>query len=207
MLDSLILFIDFILANKIIFVSAPVILFVLQAVGIFYMSKRLEIKNSYFAFIPFLSEFAFGRISEKYIKRNGKKSAKFSFLLCVSAVIEAVIGIIFFVVSKLAIEDILANAQNAIENDAEMTIEMFSAVVPVVAVFLIWATVVLLYKTIYFVALWRLLKIYNPKNATLLTVFSVIFAFLPEIFIFINRKNQPVFDETAVPETPEYQVI
>ena len=56
-------------------------MYLLEAVGLYGMAKRSGISRPWRGFVPFANTFLFGKIAEKYRRRDGKRSAKFSVLL------------------------------------------------------------------------------------------------------------------------------
>lgn len=171
--------------------AVSIALFVLNGLGIFKMHKKMEFKNGWFAFIPILYVFALGKIAEKYVKQNGKKSAKFSIILLLVNIIRFIVAVLFLLFTVIAVFKIIAEAETAIANETQMVLEMFYSLIPVIALYFVLFAFAVTYNILYYVALWRVFSIFNDKNATLFTVLSVFFNFLAPIFIFIVSKNEP----------------
>lgn len=166
-------------------------LYILNSIGLFKMSKSLGLSNAWISFVPILSVFSLGRIAQRYIKRNGSTSAKFSVILLVLYILQLVLAVVFSVFLGLAIASIITNASSSIVNETAMTLDMFSAVIPVIAMYFVLFGITLAYTIIYYVALWRVFSIFNDSNATLFTVLSIFFKFLPQIFLFAVRNKEP----------------
>ena len=60
-----------------------IVLYIFQAIGISKMMKSLKLNNSWMAYVPIFNTYAFGKVAEQYIKKDGRKSAKFSVILLV----------------------------------------------------------------------------------------------------------------------------
>lgn len=166
-------------------------LYVLNGLGIMKMSNSLNISNGWLGFIPFASIFALGRIGERYIKRDGTKSAKFSIWLLVFYILMSVLAILLTAFLVVFLLSLIVYAEEAISSDTQMTMEMFKGVVPVIICTLIILAVEIAYIILYYVCLWRVYSIFDSSNATLFLVLSIFFTFLAPIFMFIIRNKQP----------------
>lgn len=167
------------------------ILYILRAFGIYEMSKSLGVKGSVLAFIPVLNVLTFGNTAEKYIKKNGTKSAKFGVWLLILYILVRILLTVFIVLSVFAVSQIIMNVENAVSADSAITFEMFSSLIPAIAVYFVTLALAIVYEVVYYVALWRIFAIFSKDNATTFTVLSVLFGFLAPIFLFIHRKNAP----------------
>lgn len=179
---------------------ASIALFVLGGYAIYDMSKKLGISNPWLGFIPILQCFALGRIGEKYIKRDGKPSAKLGKWLLVLRIIEYVLVIVFLVILFIALFTIIANVDAAIEDDTELVMGMFSSLIAVIVLYFLLLAVAVTYCVIYYITLWRVFGIFDNKNATLYLVLSIFFSFLTPIFLLIIKNNNPVFDFNRIAE-------
>lgn len=171
------------------------VLFVIKGFAIFDMSKKLNLKKNYLGFIPVVSVFAFGRIAEKYRKKDGSKSAKFSVILLIFNILQYLLAIVFIAVTIYAVIEIYGFAENAIIKDVSMELYMFSSLIPVIICYFILFAVSVAYTVLTYVSFWRICEFFNKRNATLYTFLSVIFPFLMPIFLFIIRKNEPQINE------------
>lgn len=169
-------------------------LYILRAIGVFKMSGAAGIKRPWTAFIPVVNSYTFGKLAEKYTKRDGRKTGGFGAALITLNIAELVTGGLLAYFSLEAFSEILENAAEAYEISAEMTVDMFPSLVPVILLYMIVMAVTVAYLVVFYVAQWRIFAIFDYRNATLFTVLSVFFSFLSPIFLFIVRNRQPVFD-------------
>lgn len=169
-------------------------MYILQGVGLYEMGKRLNLNNPWLSFVPVANVYALGRIAQRYMKRDGTQSAKFSVILLALYIAEFVLMIAFFIFFFVAIFAVIANAELAIETESEMVMSMFASFIPVIILYFLLMAVAIAYSVTYYVALWRVFAIYNNSNATLYLVLSIFFSFLAPIFLFVLRKNNPAFD-------------
>ena len=58
-------------------ISIGIVIYLLEAIGVYKMAKSAEIKNPWLAFIPVANDWVFGTLAEKYKKKNGSKIRPF----------------------------------------------------------------------------------------------------------------------------------
>lgn len=165
------------------------VMYLLQAFGLYGMAKGSGISAPWRGFIPFANTFLFGKIAERYVKKDGKKSAKFGGLLLAFEILTLVLA---FVTIAFTISMIFVLA--AAENETDLA---YSIVAPMVAMFIscfVLMGVSIAYIVLYYVALWRIFTAFDYNNATVYFVLSILFSFLGPIFLFVLRNKQPVFD-------------
>ena len=164
-------------------------MYLLEAVGLYGMAKRSGISRPWRGFVPFANTFLFGKIAEKYRRRDGKHSAKFSVLLLVFEVLTLIFSIttMAFVISMISV---LATSYNDSELNASIVVPMIA----MLACCFVLIGVLIAYVVIYYVALWRIFTAFDYNNATVYFVLSIVFSFLGPIFLFVLRNKQPVFD-------------
>ncbi len=167
------------------------VLYILQGIGLFKMSKALGLSSPWISFIPFANMFALGRIAQKYVKRDGKPSAKFSVWLLVLYIVYFILAIVLIALLFMFIFSIIGYATDAIVDESALTAEMFSGLIPIVICYFITFAITITYQVIYYIALWRVFAIFSNKNATLFLVLSIIFNILPSIFIIAISSGEP----------------
>lgn len=187
--------------------AVGIVLYILMAFGIFEMAKKAKIKNPWLAFIPIVNIYTFGRVAQCYVKNSGKKSAKFGAWLLALKILKLVFAAVFTVMLIIAVISVSTSLYDAYNNAESVTAEMFASLIPVIAMYFILLATAIAYKIVYYVALWRIFAVFNFSNATLFTVLSVFFGFLPEIFVFAIRNKEPQITEVndgALFETSEF---
>lgn len=166
-----------------------VAMYLLQAFGLYGMAKGSGISAPWRGFIPFANTFLFGKIAEKYRKKDGKPSAKFGGLLLAFEILTAVFAVVCLLFAINVFSVLFAylaydNSDTAISR--AMVSMIFSS--------LVLMGVSIAYAVIYYVALWRIFTAFDYNNATVYFVLSIFFSFLGPIFLFVLRNKQPVFD-------------
>lgn len=170
---------------------AGLVLYLLQAIGLYKMGKSLGACAPWISFIPIASTFAFGRIASKYVKKDGKNSANFGVWLLILEILMYALLIALIVFLVIALIAVAGYADNAAADHSAMTLDMFSAFIPVIVLYVALLGIAVTYEILYFVALWRIFSIFSASNATLFTVLSIFFTFLFPIFIFAVRNARP----------------
>lgn len=192
--SSIAVFSGVILVYAVIFGISAIIgigLFVLQGIGLFNVSKKLNLSNPWICFIPIVSVFSLGRIAQHYVKNDGRKSAKLSILLLCFAILSYLLLFAFFAVLIVGIIAFLRVVNNNIVDDTMLTTEIFSVLIPSVVLYLLALVAAVTYNVLYYIALWRTFAVLNYANATLYLVLSIFFSFLSPIFIFVLRNKEP----------------
>lgn len=165
-------------------------MYLLEAVGLYGMAKSSGFSSPWRSFIPFANTFIFGKIAEKYQRRDGKRSAKFGGLLLAFEILTLIFSIatMAFVISMISV---LATSYNDFELNASIVVPMIA----MLACCFVLIGVLIAYVVIYYVALWRIFTAFDYNNATVYFVLSILFSFLGPIFLFVLRNKQPVFDQ------------
>lgn len=164
-------------------------MYLLEAVGLYGMAKNSGISRPWRGFVPFANTFLFGKIAEKYRRRDGKRSAKFSVLLLVFEVFTLVFAVVCFAFTVSMIFLIIDSSGES-ELGAEIVAPMFAMLISC----LVLVGVSIAYAVMYYVALWRIFAAFDYNNTTVYLVLSIVFSFLGPIFLFVLRNKQPVFD-------------
>lgn len=131
--------------------------FIFSAVGIFLVAKKKIVKNPGIAFIPFVSPFVLGKVSDKINLRNGNKTKNAKTLLLLS-IFKTVAFFGFLAATYFSFNAIVLNAAEAIKQDVAMTPQMFSSVIFVVAIFVVAFILSLFYAIYYYISLFKVYK-------------------------------------------------
>ena len=147
--------------------AVRLVLYILNALGIMNMSDSLGLNLSWLGFIPVASLFQMGRIGERYVKRDGRPSAKFSIWLLVSGILMSILAILLVVFTVIFAISLIQFAETSIANSDAMNIEMFAGAIPVIILTILLLAVEVIYFILYYVNLWRIYAIFDNNNATL----------------------------------------
>ncbi|MEE1239031.1 MAG: hypothetical protein UHO61_03810 [Acutalibacteraceae bacterium] len=166
------------------------VMYLLNAFGLYGMAKGSGISAPWRGFIPFANTFLFGKIAERYVKKDGKKSAKFGGLLLAFEILTLVFAaaVVVFSIGMLAV------LFGCINNAGEIETAIGYTLIPMFFSALALMGVSITYIVLYYVALWRIFTAFDYNNATLYFVLTIFFSFLGPIFLFVLRNKKPVFD-------------
>ena len=165
-------------------------MYLLEAVGLYGMAKSSGFSSPLRSFIPFANTFLFGKIAEKYQRRDGKRSAKFGGLLLAFEILT-----LFFSITTMAFVISMISVLATSYNDSELNASIVVPMIAMLACCFVLIGVLIAYVVIYYVALWRIFTAFDYNNATVYFVLSILFSFLGPIFLFVLRNKQPVFDQ------------
>ena len=195
--EAVLRFFRLIIFASILSVAIALVIYVLRAIGVYTMAKSAGVSAPWMAFVPLVNGFTFGAIAEKYVKRDGSKTVKFSWILLFLSVAKSLLSIVFLVVSVIQTRQFFA----LLESNQEFSIpqEAMRAFFPVVFLFFLIAGIGLAHLILHYVATYRLFLIFHYQNAALFTTLSVLgmlFAsdLIEPILLFVVRKHTPVFD-------------
>lgn len=165
------------------------VMYILQAFGLYGMAKGSGIGKPWRGFIPFANTFLFGKIAERYVKKDGKPSAKFGGLLLAFEILTLVLAVVTMAFAINVFSVLFAYLAYDTGDTA-----IISATVSMIFSSIVLVGVSIAYVVIYYVALWRIFTAFDYNNATVYFVLSIFFSFLGPIFLFVLRNKQPVFD-------------
>lgn len=171
-----------------------IVMYLLQAVGLYNMGKTLQLSKPWLSFIPVANVYALGKIAENYIKADGRKSARFSIILLILYIALYVILFAFFIFAFILFAVELASdpAVNAyLEGEHFAATAAFTVVLPLVIGYVAMLGLSIALMVVLYVAYWRVFAIFDRQNATMYLVLSIFFTFLTPIFLFVLRNRQP----------------
>ncbi len=171
-----------------------IVMYLLQALGLYNMGKTLQLSKPWLSFIPVANVYALGKIAENYIKADGRKSAKFGTILLILYIALYVIlfGFMIFAFILFAVELASDPAVNAyLEGEQFAASAAFTVVLPLVIGYVLMLGISIASMIVLYVAYWRVFAIFDRQNATMYLVLSIFFSFLAPIFLFVLRNRQP----------------
>ncbi len=169
-----------------IFLILSVLIIVFQGIGIMKMHKNLNIKGGWMAFVPILNIYAFGKVAEQHVGKNGKKAPKFSLILLLGLLFGSLITILLYTLLLMSSEQ-----SEIIFGTCLVITLLFSTLIS------------LFYNVTKYIALWNIFAIFLTKNITLNMVLSIIFPIFQPFAIFVIRDNEPINSQIATDEFVE----
>ena len=163
---------------------------VLNALGIYEMTKTLGIKSKWFAFFPFFRSIAFGKLSDCSKGMANTFFRKTLLLLNILYFSVFVTGICCFL---LGFVDTVFAADIILTENGTITTKVLSSLYFPAVVIAVSFFIYLIYRVIYYISFYRILSAFAPSVAVLYTVLAIIFPFLAPVVVFFIRKNKPIF--------------
>ena len=163
---------------------------IFKGIGLLKMHQKLGINNGWMSFVPYLNSFAFGRVAEKYVREDGKKSLKYSLVLLISTIIVSVLSG-FCSLFSTYIEIIALYVPASVAMIISIIFLLFA---------LFFLAVAIVYAVFYYIALWRIYSIFANSNATFFLVLSILVPISEPIIIFAIRNKEPLCVEITVEE-------
>lgn len=176
--------------------------YILSSLAIYRISCRRGLKNPWMAWIPVLNFWLLGSISDQYqylVKGENKSKRKWLLIL---NILKAVLGMMTAILCLVMAGSLFAK-QNMDAMGA--AVAMLGLVLPLIA-----GSIALC--VIRYMALYDVYRSLDPNNAVLYLVLSILFNPTEPFFLFFNRekdlgmpprKQQPVYEQSPVCETPE----
>lgn len=144
--------------------------YLLFAFGLYRMAKNLGLPSPWMAFVPILSSYLLGLIAEK--DSMGKRTLKYSWILIISQVVTSAFAIVYYFV--IIASHVLGS-------------------VGFLAIFiLIYGALNIAACVLYYIALYRVYKIFDADNAPIFIILSIFFTISVPILVFVLRNRQPL---------------
>lgn len=174
-----------------VYYAALITLYVLGSLGLYTVAKRREIKHPWMAWLPVLSFWTLGSISDQYqyvVKGRIRNRRKLMIgLAIVQMVLAVVIYVVYFVAYFKLILEIGMNAE--LMDDNQVMQMLLSTVMPMVIIALVSGIVGIVLTVFQYICYFDLFRSCDPDNRVLYLVLSIIFSFLLPIFTFVCRKK------------------
>ena len=162
--------------------------FYLKGFGIYKMSRKLNIKKSWYAFLPFANIYAFGRVADFSGKGKSFYRKVLTVIYCLS-VIFSVAGLLLGF--KFAVKLLFA-ADAALYAGTALNPNIFEGLLPTVLSILIALILNILYGILSAVAAFKIYKRFNLSAPLFSAVFGFIIPLLVPCFLYTACKNDPV---------------
>lgn len=165
-----------------------IICYVFQSVGLFKMAKSLGFNHTWMAWVPFFNTYTMGKIGSKYVKNDGKPSAKFGGWLV--GLEMAMLAALFVIIG--AVIAMIPNIITMTQSGETIPNGLIASLLVVVVSYLALFGISIAYCVIYYIALWRIFAIFNNSSATAFLIISILFSITTPFFIFAIRNYKPL---------------
>ncbi len=191
-----------------------IIAYVFMGIGLMTIAKNRGYDKPWLAWIPFCNVYLLGRVADDVMIRRGKKTSYGKTLLGLEIAVFAILMVLVIGIVFIALE---SSGWYGFTYDyhynyyyGDDTSEMLPAVVAVVIILLLFMLAMLVLAVVQivflFIALNKIFSDYDPANATLYTVLSVVGSCLSlplyPVFLFVIRSRFPI--SIYAPPMPPY---
>lgn len=178
------------------------VLYILQAVGVYTMAKRMNFAHPGLAFVPVMRWYTFGKLAEADIPAGGRKTVKTSLHLPVLATLNgltsAAMGVVMGWIAAAGESAETMMAMLLGENATTQFVGLWS-LMSGLSVANSVVNIIFLIFSIY--ATYRVLKLFGSTSPALLTVLCALIDFLRPILLFTVRRG-PITMSTP-PQSPD----
>ena len=172
--------------------------YVLTAWGLYTIAKRRGIKNAWLSWIPVVSCWIVGSLSDQYryvVKGEIKNKRK---ILLWLNIISAVIGLVMSIVAVVMVVGAIQSATGT-RGEAELVSAVLGAVFGIIGLCLPLVGVGIATKVFHFMAMYDIYTSCTPQNNVIFLVLSIIFGVTEPFFLFFIRNK----DEGMPPRRQE----
>ena len=192
----------FMLIYFVLAMGVAITFYVLKSLGLYTIAKRRGIKNPWFAWVPVVSSFLEGSISDQYqYVVKGKVKSKRKVMLTL-AIIVAVLYVAFFACYIIGIVNGVTGVINGIDETQMMT-SMMVPILGAMGISIPVMGVAIALMVFHYMAMYDLYSSCNPANNVLFLILSIFVNVTEPFFIFFNRKK----DDGMPPRRPEPQPV
>lgn len=181
-------------------VAYSVLVYVLQSLGMYTISKRRGIRHPWLSWIPVGNVWILGSISDQYqYVAKGKVRSRRKLLLCLNSVLYA-IGFVLYVWYIVFLIGVTVSGDGNMFFDEVQAWRMMGALILVMLAVIVLSLVLTVFM---YVAYNDLFESCDPGRSVLFLVLSILFSFLLPYFVFACRKKDlgmpPKKSAAAVP--------
>ena len=166
--------------------------YLLRAIGVYKIAKRLKLTAPWLAFIPIANNYTLGKIAEAQV--DEKKPLPYGVLLLIFRIASELIGyLIGFRVASFLINFIgrLIETEGNINED-EFVASFISLIASAVIISVIAFFVSVAYAVFYYIAHYKIYKLLTPQNAVALLILTILVSASEPIILFCLRNKQPI---------------
>ena len=171
------------LLGVIIVLIVSTAIYLLFALGLYKMAKNLGLRSPWMAFVPVLSGYLLGLVAEQ--DSMGKKVLKYSWILLIFQAVTSFFSIAYYFI-------LIAS-------------RIFGSIGLLVIFLLVYVTLNITTNVFYYIALYRVYKLFDPDNAPIFIILSIFFSISIPILMFILRNRMPMIACTNTFDQINYQ--
>ncbi len=181
-----------------------IVSYVLFSLGLYTVAKRRMINHPWLSWIPVANIWILGSLSDqyRYVVRGQNKSKRK--VLLTLKIVAVALSVVIVVVCLGAVFNLAAGAVYGMDEE-QLFREVFSMLFGVGGLALVTVPVTVVLAVFRYMALYDLYLSFDPENAVLFLVLSIIFAVTEPFFIFFNRQKDRGMPPRAPQQIPTQQ--
>lgn len=179
-----VLILPLILLTSLVALAVGAAIYIFSAFGLYRMAQNLGLPSPWMAFVPVASSYLLGLIAEK--DSMGKRTLKYSWILLITQIVSFFFSTGYYF--------------------ALLAFRLTGSFLMAVMFFLAYGMLSIVACIFYYIALYRVYKLYDPDNAPIFIILSILFSISVPILMFVLRNRQPIinygspFDQTNYTE-------
>ncbi len=181
------------LAFYVFYYGAAITMYVLGSLGLYTIAKRREIKYPWMAWVPGLSFWTLGSVSDQYQyvvkgKIRSRRKWMVGLVIAVVALMIALYLAYFIGYFKMLVQISLHADLDSLEG-LEAVKMILEPLMPALVIALVCIAVSIVLTVFQYLCYYHLFASCDPDNKVLYLVLSILFSFLLPIFTFVCRKK------------------
>ncbi len=177
-----------------------ILVYVGIAYGLYCMSETCKLPHAWMAWVPFCSTYQLGALADHVCDRGeGRKTYFRHILLWLEIGATVLFSIAFVSLITSIIGTVLAIGEEAFNNEQEILEMVLTSLASLLVVWLLALAALIATLVFQFIAMYHIYKAFEPKNATVYTVLSILIPYaIPVLFVLLSKKR-PTFMEDEAP--------
>ncbi len=170
-------------------------LYIIEGVGLYNMSRKTGLKKAWYGFVPYLKLSIIGAMAQSCKLKRASAIKCYDKLLPAAALASSAVNIVALGFMTAAFVNVVFAAFASGDEALKIINVILFPIVYSRAVLLVALAVKVIYKVIYYIALYRTFALYNTKNGGLYTLICVLLPVLTPVFINISSGKNPFLNK------------
>lgn len=179
--------------SNIFYYAALITLYVLGSLGLYTIAKRRELSNAWMAWVPGLSLWILGSISDQYqyvAKDKVRNRRKWLIALAIAMIVLFIaIYVCMFVAYFQIILDAAMNSEMEYMDELQILEMILKSFAPTFIVLAVYVVIGIVVTVLEYICYYHLFASCDPENKVLFLVLGIFMSFLLPIFTFVCRKK------------------
>lgn len=178
---------------NILYYGVAITLYVLGSMGLYTIAKRRELQHPWMAWVPVLSYWTLGSVSDQYqyvVKGKIRNRRKWMIGLVIAMVVLMIAMYVAMFTSYFqALFEIMLNPELEYMDESQVLQRVLLPMVPGLVIAVVCLAVSIVLTVLQYICYYHLFASCNPEYKVLYLVLSIVFGFLLPVFTFVCRKK------------------